>query len=152
MSHEENPEFFKGRGAQVNTHNKFLKNKYVLEHIEGLDEPLLENSVTQLFEETPKNIVSASNSPDLSHMYSMNPYQGCEHGCIYCYARNSHEYWGYSAGLDFERKIIVKQNAAEILEKELSNPKWKPEGIMFSGNTDCYQPLEKKFGITRKML
>ena len=104
MPHAENEEFFKGRGAQVNTHNKFLKQKYVLDHIEGIDEPLLENTTTQLFEETPKKIVSESNSPDLSHMYSINPYQGCEHGCIYCYARNSHEYYGFSAGLDFERK------------------------------------------------
>jgi hypothetical protein len=117
MAHQDNPEFFKGRGAQVNTDNKFLKRKYVLDHIEGLDEPLLENSATQLFEETPKKIVSESNSPDLSNMYSINPYQGCEHGCIYCYARNTHEYYGFSAGLDFERKIIVKRNAPELLEK-----------------------------------
>ena len=115
MSHAENDEFFKGRGAQVNTHNKFLKNKYVLEHIEGLDEPLLENSATQIFEENPKKIVSGSNSPDLSHMYSINPYQGCEHGCIYCYARNTHEYYGFSAGLDFERKIIVKRDRKSVV-------------------------------------
>ena len=116
MSHEENPDYFKGRGSQVNTHNKFLKNKYVLEHIEGLDEPMLENTATQLYVETPKKIVSESNSPDLSHMYSINPYQGCEHGCIYCYARNTHEYFGFSAGLDFERKIIVKPTAPALLE------------------------------------
>jgi hypothetical protein len=111
MPFEENPAFFKGRGAQVNTHNKFLKNKYVLQHPEGLDEALLENEATQFYHENAKKIVSESNSPDLSHMFSINPYQGCEHGCIYCYARNSHEYYGFSAGLDFERKIIVKHNA-----------------------------------------
>jgi DNA repair photolyase len=82
----------------------------------------------------------------------MNPYQGCEHGCIYCYARNSHQYWGFSAGLDFERKIIVKQNAPYLLEKFLNNPKYKPEVIMFSGNTDCYQPVERTKMLTRKML
>jgi DNA repair photolyase len=82
----------------------------------------------------------------------MNPYQGCEHGCIYCYARNSFEYWGYSAGLDFESKIIVKQNAAELLRKFLMNPKWECAPISISGNTDCYQPAEKKFGITRQLL
>jgi DNA repair photolyase len=152
MSHEENAEFFKGRGAQVNTHNKFLKNKYVLEHIEGLDEPLLENSVTQLFEETPKKIVSESNSPDLSHMYSINPYQGCEHGCIYCYARNTHEYYGFSAGLDFERKIIVKRNAAELLEQYFNKKNYEPVCILLSGNTDCYQPIERKLKITRSLL
>src|ERR1700744_91443 len=152
MSHEENEEFFKGRGAQVNTHNKFLKNKYVLEHIEGLDEPLLENSATQLFEETSKKIVSESNSPDLSHMYSINPYQGCEHGCIYCYARNTHEYYGFSAGLDFERKIIVKRNAAELLEQYFNKKNYQPVCILLSGNTDCYQPIERRLKITRSLL
>ncbi|WP_426583680.1 PA0069 family radical SAM protein [Mucilaginibacter sp. R-33] len=152
MSHEENPDFFKGRGAQVNTHNKFLKNKYVLDHIEGIDEPLLENSNTQLFEETPKKIVSESNSPDLSHMYSINPYQGCEHGCIYCYARNSHEYYGFSAGLDFERKIIIKPNAPQLLEQYFNKKNYKPVCIMLSGNTDCYQPVERKLKITQALL
>jgi DNA repair photolyase len=152
MAHEENPEIFKGRGAQVNTHNKFLKSKYVLEHIEGLDEPMLENTATQLYEETPKKIVSESNSPDLSHMYSINPYQGCEHGCIYCYARNAHEYYGFSAGLDFERKIIVKRNAAELLEQYFNKKNYKPVCILLSGNTDCYQPIERKLKITRSLL
>ncbi|MFC0517235.1 PA0069 family radical SAM protein [Mucilaginibacter angelicae] len=152
MSNEENPDFFKGRGAQVNTHNKFLKNKYVLDHIEGIDEPLLENSNTQLFEETPKKIVSESNSPDLSHMYSINPYQGCEHGCIYCYARNSHEYYGFSAGLDFERKIIIKPNAPELLEQYFNKKNYKPVCIMLSGNTDCYQPIERSLKITQGLL
>ena len=152
MSHQENPEFFKGRGAQVNTDNKFLQRKYVLEHIEGLDEPLLENAGTQLFIETPKKIVSESNSPDLSHMYSINPYQGCEHGCIYCYARNSHEYYGFSAGLDFERKIIVKQNAPELLETYFNKKNYQPVAILLSGNTDCYQPIERKLKITRSLL
>ena len=152
MSHEENPEFFKGRGAQVNVHNKFLKNKYVLDHIEGLDEPMLENSATQLYEETPKKIVSVSDSPDLSHMFSINPYQGCEHGCLYCYARNTHEYFGFSAGLDFERKIIVKPNAAELLEQYFNKKNYEPVCIMLSGNTDCYQPIERKLKITRSLL
>jgi DNA repair photolyase len=152
MAHEDNPIFFKGRGAQVNTHNKFLKSKYVAEHTEGLDEPLLENSATQLFEETPKKIVSESNSPDLSHMYSINPYQGCEHGCIYCYARNTHEYYGFSAGLDFERKIIVKRNAPELLEQYFNKKNYKPVCILLSGNTDCYQPIERDLQITRRLL
>ena len=84
--------------------------------------------------------------------YSMNPYQGCEHGCIYCYARNTHEFWGYSAGLDFERKILYKKNAAELLEKKLKSKNWEAQNIMLSGNTDCYQPLEKKLELTRKIL
>lgn len=152
MSHEENPEYFKGRGAQVNTHNKFLKNKYVQEHIEGLDEPMLENSGTQIFDEYAKKIVSESNSPDLHFMHSINPYQGCEHGCIYCYARNTHEYFGFSAGLDFERKIIVKRNAAELLEAHFNKKNYQPVSILLSGNTDCYQPLERKLKITRALL
>ncbi|AMR31113.1 radical SAM protein [Mucilaginibacter sp. PAMC 26640] len=152
MSHEDNPDFFKGRGAQVNTHNKFLTSKYVLEHVEGLDEQLLENTHTQLFEENAKKIVSESNSPDLSHFVSINPYQGCEHGCIYCYARNTHEYYGFSAGLDFERKIIVKRNAAELLEKYFNKRGYQPVPIVLSGNTDCYQPIERKLEITRSLL
>ena len=152
MAHEDNPEYFKGRGSQVNTHNKFLKNKYVLGHIEGLDEPMLENTATQLFIETPKKIVSGSNSPDLSHIYSINPYQGCEHGCIYCYARNSHEYYGFSAGLDFERKIIAKPNAPELLEQYFNKKNYEPVCILLSGNTDCYQPVERKLKITRALL
>src|ERR1700712_1310590 len=152
MAHEDNPEFFKGRGAQVNTHNKFLKSKYVQDHPEGLDEPFMENTGTQIFEETPKKIVSESNSPDLWHMYSINPYQGCEHGCIYCYARNSHEYYGFSAGLDFERKIIVKRNAPELLEQYFNKKNYTPVCIMLSGNTDCYQPIERKLKITRSLL
>jgi len=148
----QNPEYFKGRGAQVNTHNKFAAQRYVAEHIEGLDEEFLENTNTQLIDENPKKIISVNDSPDLRMGYSMNPYQGCEHGCIYCYARNAHEYWGYSAGLDFERKIIVKRNAAAVLERQLNAPGYKPQPIMLSGNTDCYQPVERKLGITRAIL
>ncbi|HLG03021.1 MAG TPA: PA0069 family radical SAM protein [Bacteroidia bacterium] len=146
-----NTGYFKGRGAQINPHNRFLKQKVVQEHFEQIDEPFLQAEKTEIIYTHPKTIINKVNSPDLMGL-SMNPYQGCEHGCIYCYARNAHEYWGFSAGLDFERKIIVKEKAAELLAKELSNPRWQPEPIMFSGNTDCYQPLEKKFGLTRKML
>ncbi|SEL45960.1 PA0069 family radical SAM protein [Parapedobacter koreensis] len=148
----QNSEYFKGRGAQVNTHNKFAAQRYVAEHIEGLDEEFLENSATQLIDEHPKKIISINDSPDLPMGYSLNPYQGCEHGCIYCYARNAHEYWGYSAGLDFERKIIVKRNAAEVLERQFNAKGYKPQVIMLSGNTDCYQPIERKLKITRAIL
>jgi DNA repair photolyase len=144
--------YFKGRGAQIKTGNKFLKNEYVTEHIEGLDEPILENPHTQIFQETAKKLVNKVESPDLRFLYSMNPYQGCEHGCIYCYARNTHEYYGFSAGLDFESKIIVKKNAATLLEQQLLHPTWEAVPIMLSGNTDCYQPQEKKFELTRSLL
>lgn len=147
-----NQETFKGRGAQLNTANPYLRQTYVTEHIEGLDEPLLSNSKTEFYHESPKKIVNKVNSPDIGLMYSMNPYQGCEHGCIYCYARNSHQYWGFSAGLDFERKIIIKENAPELLEQFLKKYKGIPQPIMLSGNTDCYQPIERKLEITRRML
>ncbi|POY37493.1 radical SAM protein [Solitalea longa] len=145
-------EYFKGRGAQLNTKNPYLKLEYVTEHIEGLDEPLLENSATQLFKESAKKIVNKVESPDLPLMYSLNPYQGCEHGCIYCYARNAHQYWGFSAGLDFERKIIVKHNAAALLEKNFQHKNWEANPILLSGNTDCYQPIERKLKITQSLL
>lgn len=151
---EENKQedFFKGRGSQVNPNNRFNKYTIVTEHIEGLDEPLLQNHKTEVIFTHPKTIINRVDSPDVGAAYSMNPYQGCEHGCIYCYARNSHEYWGYSAGLEFEQKIIVKQNVVETLEKQFSNKNWEPLPIMLSGNTDCYQPLERKMKITRGIL
>jgi DNA repair photolyase len=145
-------EYFKGRGAQIRTGNKFLKAQYVSEHIEGLDEPMLSAPTTQVFQEDSKTIVNKVTSPDLGMMYSMNPYQGCEHGCIYCYARNTHEYWGFSAGIDFESKIIVKKNASALLEKFILHPQWQAVPISVSGNTDCYQPLERKFELTRSIL
>lgn len=149
---EKTNSYFKGRGSQINTHNKFARYQYVQEFMEVLDEELLENHKTEIIYTHPKTIINKVESPDIPGMYSMNPYQGCEHGCIYCYARNTHEYWGYSAGLDFEQKIIVKQNAAELLEKHFSNKNWKPSAIMLSGNTDCYQPLERELEITRRIL
>lgn len=144
--------YLKGRGAQFNPPNPYLKNEYVTEHPEGLDEPLLSNSKTEYFTEHPKKIINPVESPDLGLSYSMNPYQGCEHGCIYCYARNTHQYWGYGAGLDFERKIIIKENAPEVLARQLENPKWEVRTIMLAGNTDCYQPIEQKMQLTRRML
>jgi DNA repair photolyase len=149
---DDSDDYFKGRGAQIRSANRFQKAQYVTDHIEGLDEPLLSAPTTQIFYEQPKKIVNKVTSPDLSLMYSANPYQGCEHGCIYCYARNSHEYWGFSAGTDFESKIIVKKNAPQLLEKFILHQDWNPVPISLSGNTDCYQPLERKMEITRNML
>lgn len=152
MDENKEESYFKGRGAQINTHNPFMKQAYVQEHMEGIDDDLLQEHRTQLFYETPKKIVNKVESPDVMMMYSLNPYQGCEHGCIYCYARNSHQYWGFSAGLDFERKIIVKQNAPQLLEKHFQNKNWVSCPITVSGNTDCYQPIERKLKITRGLL
>jgi DNA repair photolyase len=142
----------KGRGAQFNPVNRFLRKETVREHIESIDDWTEPDEVTQYLEDQSKGLVNKVDSPDVGMWYSMNPYQGCEHGCIYCYARNAHEYWGYSAGLDFERKIIVKKNAPELLRKFLKNPNWECVPISLSGNTDCYQPAEKKFRLTRQLL
>src|SRR5574339_114122 len=128
-------DYFKGRVAQIKTQNKFLKSQYVTDHIEVLDEELYSAPTIQIFHEQPKKIVNKVTSPDLGMMYSLNPYQGCEHGCIYCYARNTHEYWGFNAGLDFESKIIVKKNAPLLLEKFILHPDWNPVPISVSGNT-----------------
>jgi DNA repair photolyase len=142
----------KGRGAQYNTKNKFLKSETSREHVEAIDDWVEPNVQTQYIEVFPKSIVNKVDSPDVGMWYSMNPYQGCEHGCIYCYARNSFEYWGYSAGLDFESKILVKKEAPKLLRKFLMNPRWECVPISISGNTDCYQPAERNFRLTRQLL
>ncbi len=142
----------KGRGAQINTANKYQKHELVQEHFEGLDEDLPTEHKTEFFHEYPKKIVNKPESPDMPLAYSLNPYQGCEHGCIYCYARNAHEYWGFSAGIDFETKIMVKPHAPELLQEAFEKPSWKVDTIMLSGNTDCYQPAERKYKLTRKIL
>lgn len=145
----------KGRGAGVSPPNRFEKL-----HIEILDEhrnymeEIGEERIikTEFFNDHSKTIISKNDSPDLGFGCSINPYKGCEHGCIYCYARPTHEYLGFSSGLDFESKIMVKKNAPELLEKEFQNKNWVPQVIIFSGNTDCYQPVERKLQITRKCL
>jgi DNA repair photolyase len=142
----------KGRGAQIQVKNRFLAHEYVLEHLEAIDEFEGENPNTKYIEIFPKTIVNKVESPDVGMEFSLNPYQGCEHGCIYCYARNTHEYWGYNAGLDFEKVILYKTSAPRLLEKHFQNPNWQARTIVLSGNTDCYQPIEQKLQITRKLL
>jgi DNA repair photolyase len=107
---------------------------------------------TQFFQDRSQTIIARNDSPDVGFQASLNPYRGCEHGCIYCYARPTHEYLGFSAGLDFESKIMVKADAPELLRKELSSPKWSPQVIFLSGVTDCYQPVERKLKLTRRCL
>ena len=136
----------KGQGAQRNVKNRFEQYSYEPEDWE------IEKTNTQIIEVFPKTIVNVVKSPDLPMEYSLNPYQGCEHGCSYCYARPTHEYWGFSAGIDFERKIMVKKNAPELLEKFFKKRNYIPKTIMLSGNTDCYQPIERELKITRKIL
>lgn len=149
-------EHLKGRGAQQNVTNRFSAHSHemrddFLNHCnqEG-DEP--QNLKTLFIDTFPKTIVNKVESPDVEMGYSLNPYQGCEHGCVYCYARNSHEYWGYSAGLDFESRILVKRNAVRLLEQHFAKKSWKATPIVLSGNTDCYQPAEREHEITRDLL
>lgn len=142
----------KGRGAGVQPANRFLRSSYGFVEWEGIDEPLEEERPTRVLTVHPKSIVNAVNSPDLPFTHSLNPYQGCEHGCAYCYARPTHEYWGYSAGLDFEQVILVKRAAPELLRKALRHPRWDRAPISISGATDPYQPIERKEGITRALL
>ena len=139
-------DIIKGQGAQRNVTNRF--ERYTYEPAEE-DLDTVKTAFTEVF---PKTIVNQVKSEDLPMQYSMNPYQGCEHGCSYCFARPTHEYWGYSAGIDFERKIMVKKNAPELLEKFFRKKGYQPAPILLSGNTDCYQPAERQFEITRKLL
>lgn len=144
--------YHKGRGAQFNPHNRFEQKDYVKQHDEGIDDWEDQPQKTTFIIGKPKSIVNKVDSPDLGMAYSLNPYQGCEHGCTYCYARNSHEYWGFSAGLDFERKIIVKADAPELFKAFLEKKSWDASTISISGNTDCYQPGERRYKITRQLL
>lgn len=157
MEKMKNLNYQKGRGAQLNVHNKFelleyLKEDNFLEHLRLNDEDTSGKSKTRYIHVYPKSIVNKVDSPDVGMALSMNPYQGCEHGCTYCYARNTHEFWGFSAGTDFEKYILVKPDAPKLLEAAFQKKSWKPLPIMLSGNTDCYQPAEKKYQLTRQIL
>lgn len=125
-------------------------NPWASTHVDYLGEP--PPAALTVYEEDARSIISSNDSPDIPFRYSVNPYRGCFHGCAYCYARPSHELLGFGAGTDFERRIVVKRNAPEVLARQLSAPSWKGELLAFSGVTDCYQPLEASYGITRKML
>ena len=119
-------------------------------HVEWLEEP--PNAALTVYEEEARTVLSRNDSPDIPFTWSLNPYRGCLHACAYCYARPSHQYLGFGAGTDFDRKIVVKKNAPEVLRRELDRPAWQGDVIMFSGNTDCYQPLEASYELTRRCL
>ena len=159
----------RGRGASWSPGNRFEKLHVDLGDVDVVDVDLDDEPpsaasatygvpgerprrATQFFRDGSKTIITRNNSPDVGFETSVNPYRGCEHGCIYCYARPTHEYLGFSAGLDFESKIMVKTHAAELLRAELESPRWKPQVLVMSGVTDPYQPIEKKLRITRGCL
>ena len=152
-------EFTRGRGALDNPSGRFERLQVApdeggalppeFDTDEDCPPPKLR---TQVFRDKSRSVISTNDSPDLRMDTTVNPYRGCEHGCIYCYARPTHEYFGMSAGLDFESRIFAKPEAPQLLIDQLSSPKWQPRVISFSGVTDCYQPIERKLEITRRCL
>jgi len=139
----------RGRGAASNPPNRFERLHLERDTWEDPDDPAQQ---TTFLRDTSRSIIVRNESPDVPFEYSLNPYRGCEHGCIYCYARPGHEFLGYSAGLDFETKILVKEGAPELLRERLASPRWKPETLVISGVTDPYQPLERRLRLTRRCL
>ncbi len=138
-----------GRGASHNPANRFDNLEVVRD---GWTDPEDPEPRTCFLKDTSRSIISRNQSPDIGFAVSLNPYRGCEHGCIYCYARPGHEYLGFSAGLDFETKILVKEDAPQLLRAELSSPRWQPQTLIMSGVTDPYQPIERRLRITRRCL
>jgi DNA repair photolyase len=144
----------RGRGAGFNPGNRFEST-----HIEKSADDVFEEDLdpertvpTEFFRDHTRTVLAKNDSPDIPFTYSVNPYRGCEHGCIYCYARPSHEYLGFSSGLDFETKILVKYDAPRLLEEAFRKRSWEPQVVALSGNTDCYQPVERTLKITRELL
>ena len=139
-----------GRGAPINPPNRF--EPLILEPDPDCPPEERPHPRTQFFFDASESILTRNDSPDVPFTWGLNPYRGCEHGCAYCFARPFHEYLGWSSGLDFESKILVKLRAPALLRHELSSPRWVPESITFSGATDCYQPCERQFRVTRGCL
>lgn len=140
----------RGRGSASNPKNRFERLEYTPDpDARDADDP---GPGTVLLRDTTRTILARNDSPDVGFDVSINPYRGCEHGCIYCYARPTHEYLGFSAGLDFESRILVKERAPDLLRRELSSLSWRPEPIGISGVTDPYQPVERRLGVTRGCL
>jgi DNA repair photolyase len=138
------------RGSAINPANRFIPLQYVADPDCPPDDAPAPR--TQFYADHSRSIITTNDSPDVGFSHSVNPYRGCEHGCAYCYARPYHEYLGLSAGLDFESKILVKEDAPELLRKEFMSPKWQPVSVHFSGITDSYQPIERRLKITRRCL
>ena len=139
----------KGRGAASNPANRFEKTSYATSEWDDPEDPAAH---TVFLKDGTRSIINYNDSPDVGFAASINPYRGCEHGCIYCFARPNHEYLGFSAGLDFETKILVKEEAPELLRRELALPRWEPQVIAISGVTDAYQPIERRLKLTRRCL
>src|SRR5437870_7346270 len=139
-----------GRGAAVNPPNRFERLHYEADPDDEQDPAGA--PATEYYRDRSRSIIATNDSPDVGFGASINPYRGCEHGCAYCYARPTHEYLGFSAGIDFETKILVKEDAPALLRRELSSPKWQPQVLGISGVTDPYQPVERRLQLTRRCL
>jgi DNA repair photolyase len=154
MSGQHSP--FVGRGASLSPPNRFeaIARQADLEQLAADDELLADQRrlPTVFLPDRAATIIRENDSPDIPFRYSINPYRGCEHGCAYCYARPTHETLGMNAGIDFETRVLVKHDAVPLLRKELNDRRWQPEPIMISGVTDCYQPAERQFQLTRGIL
>lgn len=146
------PGGIKGRGAAFNPPNRFESLHLEPLEIDWDDGGSEQKPRTVFYKDDSRTILAKNDSPDIPFTYSLNPYRGCEHGCIYCYARPSHEYLGFSAGIDFETKILVKHDAPQLLEQAFKGRSWEPQMVCFSGNTDCYQPVERTLQLTRRCL
>jgi DNA repair photolyase len=156
VTDEPNIPIRRGRGARLNPPNRFeaTHRELDLDQVLGDDEYLesLGRPPTEYLPDESRSIIAKNDSPDVGFEVSFNPYRGCEHGCVYCYARPTHEYLGFSAGLDFESKIMVKYDAPELLRKALGAPSWRPRVLGLSGVTDAYQPVERRLELTRRCL
>jgi len=144
------PRAHRGRGARFDPVNRFTEIEVALDPTEVTEDDL--RARTRYLHDTSRSVISTNTSPDVGFDASLNPYRGCEHGCSYCYARPTHEYLGLSAGLDFERTILVKREAPALLEARLASRTWRPQVLALSGVTDPYQPVERRLGITRGCL
>jgi hypothetical protein len=152
----------RGRGAGLNPTNRFesLSLHVLGDHLDKVMEERVDAGgptsggqvITHVYRDSTRTVINHVDSPDVGLTWTINPYRGCEHGCIYCFARPGHEYLAMSSGLDFETKIMAKLDAPDILRRELANPRWKAEPIMMSGVTDCYQPIEAKLKLTRRIV
>ena len=138
-----------GRGSEKNPTNRFVRLAVVRDEGDPDESPA---PATEFFRDGSRSVIATNDSPDVGFTASLNPYRGCEHGCVYCYARPTHEYLGFSAGLDFETRILVKNDAPELLRRELADPSWEPKVLALSGVTDAYQPVERRLLLTRRCL
>ena len=145
----------KGRATGLNPKNRF--EPFYLDRDDAdpnadADDGTEPSVTTEFLVDASRSVLAENASPDIGFRFSLNPYRGCEHGCVYCYARPSHEFLGWSAGVDFESRILIKTDAPELLDRALSRPSWEPQTVALSGNTDCYQPMEKRLELTRRCL